>query len=69
MRKFSINKSKKSIEPSDEQIKRHKDFSHLSHEYEQLTKRPKKPIYKDPKRFLYLLIFLIVIYLIFTKYK
>ena len=54
MRKFSIHREKKEIEPTDEQIKRHKDFARLHHDYERLTKRGKKPVYRDPK--LYLLV-------------
>lgn len=67
MRKFKINRSNNNTEPSDEQIKRHKDFSRLSHEYQQLTKRSKKPIYKDPKKFLYIIIAGIIIYIIYSK--
>jgi len=62
MRKFSINREKKDFEPSEEQIKRQKDFSRLHHDYEKLTKRGKKPIYRDPK--LYLLFVLIGIILL-----
>lgn len=58
MRKFVINRSKK-IEPSKEEINRHKDFARLHHEYERLTKRNKKPIYKDPK--LLILVFIIAL--------
>ena len=62
MRKFSINREKKEIEPSSDQLKRNKDFSRLRHDYELITKRSKKPIYKNPK--LYLLGFLILIVLL-----
>jgi hypothetical protein len=55
MRKFKLNKSKTN-EPSAESMKRYKDFATLSHQYERIAKRPKKPIYKDPKLFLFLLI-------------
>jgi hypothetical protein len=69
MRKFSINREKKNLEPSDEQIKRHKDFSRLHHDYERLTKRGKRPLFKDPK--LYLLLFLlgIIMLLVFLEKK
>lgn len=62
MRKFSIHKENKKLEPSEEQIRRHKDFSRLHHDYERLTKRGKKPVYRDPK--LYMLIVLIGIILL-----
>lgn len=64
MRKFSINREKKSLEPSDEQIKRHKDFSRLHHDYERLTKRGKKPIYRDPKLYLIFVLVGIILFLI-----
>lgn len=64
MRKFSINREKKSLEPSDEQLKRHKDFSRLHHDYERLTKRGKKPIYRDPKLYLIFVLVGIILFLI-----
>lgn len=66
MRKFSINREKKDLEPSDEQIKRHRDFSRLHHDYERLTKRGKKPIYKDPKLYLIFVIVGIILFLILS---
>lgn len=67
MRKFSINREKKDLEPSEEQLNRHKEFSRLHHEYERLTKRGEKHIFRDPK--LYLLIFIvgIILFLIFFE--
>jgi hypothetical protein len=67
MRKFSVNKEKKNTIPTDEQIKRHKNFSRLSHDYELLTKRPRKPIYKDPKKFVYIIIAVIILYFLLSK--
>lgn len=65
MRKFSINRKKKNHEPTDEQIKRQKDFSRLHHDYERLTKRGKKLIYKDPKLYLLIILIGIILLLIF----
>lgn len=65
MRKFTVNKDKKQLDPTDAQIKRHKDFSRLHHDYEKLTKRGKKPLYRDPKMFLFLFIIGIILLLIF----
>jgi hypothetical protein len=67
MRKFSIHREKKEIEPTDEQIKRHKDFARLHHDYERLTKRGKKPIYRDPKLYLLVVIIGIVLLLAFLE--
>ena len=65
MRKFTVNKDKKRLDPTDAQIKRHKDFSRLHHDYEKLAKRGKKPLYRDPKMFLFLFIIGIILLLIF----
>lgn len=67
MRKFSINRDNKNLEPTDEQIKRHKDFSRLHHDYERLTKRGKKPIYRDPKLYLLFVLIGIILFLILME--
>lgn len=67
MRKFSVNREKKSLEPTKEQIQRHKDFSRLHHEYERLTKRGKKPIFRDPKLYLLAVIIGILLLLMFWE--
>jgi hypothetical protein len=64
MRKFKVNTTAKPKEPTKDQMVRYKDFATISHQYERLTKRPKKPLYKDPKLFLLLLVIGIVILLI-----
>jgi hypothetical protein len=69
MRKFSINRDIKKLEPTDEQIKRHKDFSRLHHDYERLTKRGKKPIYRDPKLYLLFVLIGIILFLILMEEK
>lgn len=64
MKKYKINNE--SNLPSDEAINKQKqDFGMLFHEYEKVTKRPKKPIYKDPKYFFLLLVLALVAYLIY----
>lgn len=67
MRKFTINNEKKSDEPTKEQLARNNDFTSLSHRYERLTKRPKKPIYKDPKLFLFLFLLGIIFLVLFLE--
>jgi len=69
MRKFTLNKEAKKKEPTREQINRYKDFSRLSHDYERIVKRPKKPIYKDPKLFLYILLLGLILYLMYFESK
>ncbi len=67
MRKFKLNKEKKNLSPSEAQIKRQKDFSRLHHDYEKLTKRGKKPLFKDPKLFILLFLIGIIMFLIFLE--
>ena len=69
MRKFTLNKDAKKKEPTREQINRYKDFSRLSHDYERIVKRPKKPLYKDPKLFLYLFLLGLILYLMYFESK
>ena len=64
MKKYKLNKDKSPDIPSKKSMDKHKDFGKLFHSYENLTKRPKKPIYKDPKYFLFLFISVVVVYLI-----
>ena len=63
MKKFILNKEKTDLNPTDVQIKRQKDFSRLHHEYEKVTKRSKRPLYKDPKLFMLLFILGLVLFL------
>ena len=67
MKKFILNKDKKEINPTDAQIKRQKDFSRLHHDYEKLTKRSKRPLYRDPKLFMLLFILGLVLFLMFYE--
>tara|TARA_B100000678_G_scaffold263938_1_gene247088 strand:+ start:457 stop:657 length:201 start_codon:yes stop_codon:yes gene_type:complete len=65
MKKYKVNNDKK--KPSKKDVGKYKNFSRLKHRYDQLTKRPKKPLYKNPKFFLGLLLVLIILYLIFQS--
>lgn len=67
MRKIQVNRGNKPVEPTSEQIRKHKDFARLSHEYDRLTKRPRKPLYKDPKLFLLIFIILLILFLVFME--
>lgn len=67
MREFKLNKEKKELSPSDEQIKRQKDFSRLHHDYEKLTKRGRKPLFKDPKLLILLILIAVIIILLFLE--
>tara|TARA_B110000285_G_C14790461_1_gene452791 strand:+ start:384 stop:590 length:207 start_codon:yes stop_codon:yes gene_type:complete len=67
MRKFKLNTDKKDLSPTEAQIQRQKDFSRLHHDYEKLTKRGKKPFYKDPKLLILIFLIGIILYLIFFE--
>ena len=67
MKKFILNKDNKELNPTDAQLKRQKDFSRLHHDYEKLTKRSKRPLYKDPKLFMLLFILGLVLFLVFYE--
>lgn len=69
MKKYKINNNPTQT-PSDETInKQKKDFGMLFQDYEKVTKRPKKPAYKDPKYFFLLLILALVAYFIYESAK
>ena len=67
MREFKLNKEKKDLSPSDEQIKRQKDFSRLHHDYEKLTKRGRRPLYKDPKLLIFIILIAVILLLLFLE--
>jgi len=67
MRKFKVNNDAQPKEPTKEQMVRYKDFATISHRYDRIAKRPKRPLYKDPKLFLLLLIIGIVMLLLFLE--
>lgn len=66
MKKYKLNKDKKK-EPTPAQLKKFKDFSTVAHNYERLTKRPKKPLYKDPKLFILLVLIGLIFLLVFME--
>jgi len=67
MRKFTLNKEQKDLTPTQQQVDRNRDFTRLHHEYERLTKRGKKPLYKDPKLFLLLFLLGIILLLVLLE--
>ena len=67
MRKFTMNRDQKKLTPTEEQIRRQKDFARLHHDYEKIMKRGKKPLYRDPKLFLLLLIIGLMFLLMFLE--
>ena len=65
MMKYKYNKNK--TQPSAEEINKHKDFGKLVTPYEEAQKRMHRPLYKDPKAFLALLLLLLILYLLTMK--
>jgi hypothetical protein len=64
MRKYKVNRDQPIKTPSKEVIEKYKDFPRLRHDYDNYLKRPKKPLYKDKKMFLFILLILLITYLI-----
>lgn len=64
MRKYKVNRGTPVKMPSKEAIEKYKDFSRLRHEYDDVVKRPKKPLYKDRKMFWFLLLIVLLTLLI-----
>lgn len=65
MREYKIESDLPADELRDEDILKYKDFGTLTTNYQQVLKRVhKKPLYKDPKAFLALVLLIIIVYLI-----
>ena len=64
MKKYKINKDKKSPKLTDEQIMKYKNFDSLFVSYKDITKRQKIPIYKNKKIFLFLILLAFVAYIL-----
>ena len=64
MKKYKINKDKKSPELSDDKIMKYKNFDSLFVSYKDITKRQKIPIYKNKKIFLFLILLALVAYVL-----
>lgn len=65
MRKYKINRASEPKKlPSKEAIQKYKDFGRLTHEYDRVVKRPKKPLYKDRRMFFIILLVALLAYLL-----
>jgi hypothetical protein len=51
-------------QPSDEEIARFRDARRLVHAYEKAVRRPRRPLYRDPKAFLVLLVVVLLAWLL-----
>jgi len=69
MKKYTLNKDKKedfnkTEVPSDAVINKYKSFDQLRTSYEDVTKRPNQPLYKNKKLFLFLILIAVVAWVI-----
>jgi hypothetical protein len=60
MKRYKLNKVNTSHQLSDEEIIRYKNFSRLHHQYDKITKRPAKPLYKNPIAFFILVLIILL---------
>ncbi len=68
MKKYKINKGpKKTFKISKSDIQRHKNFNKLMLQYDEVTKRPEIPLYKNKKLFLFLIIISLVAYFVYKE--
>lgn len=51
-------------QPTDAEIARYRDPKRLLYNYSRAVQRPQKPLYRDPKAFLFLLLIILLAYLI-----
>lgn len=66
MRKYKVNRDQPVKLPSKEAIEKYKDFSRLTHEYDNVVKRPKVPLYKD-KRMFFIILFVALMALLLAQ--
>ncbi|MBL7952727.1 MAG: hypothetical protein JNM62_13530 [Flavobacteriales bacterium] len=64
-RRYRITPEGAGQEPTDAEIARYRDPKRLIYNYTKAVQRPKRPLYKDPKAFL--LLVLIVLFAIFMS--
>lgn len=50
--------------PSDAELARYRDAKRLVHAYEKSVRRPRRPLYRDPKAFLVLLLIVLLAWLL-----
>lgn len=69
MKVYKINRDNKERLPSDETVKKHQSFPKLKVRHDEVLKRSKVPLYKNPRMFLFLLLVALVAYLIYMEYE
>jgi hypothetical protein len=56
MRKYKLNNTHERKVVTDAMVKKHMDFNKLRAEYNDVVKRPKAPLYRNKKLFLFIII-------------
>ncbi|CAG5083434.1 hypothetical protein [Parvicella tangerina] len=65
MKEYKLNRDKKeTTTPSDEVIDKYKNFDNIRAQYNDVIKRPNKPLYKNRKLFLLLLLIAVVAWIV-----
>lgn len=63
-RSYRISPEGRGVPPSEAEIARYRDPQRLIYNYTRVVRRPRRPLYRDPKAFLLLLFILLIAYLI-----
>lgn len=56
MRKYKLNRTHERKVPTDAMVNKYKSFDQLRAQYEHVVKRPKQPLYRNKKLFLFIII-------------
>lgn len=59
-RRYRITPKGRSQQPTDSEIARYRDPKRLMYNYERAVRKPRRPIYRDPKAFLVLLLIVLL---------
>jgi len=67
MKKYKLNTEDQKKLPSEKVILKHKNFNDLRMQYNEVTKRPKQPLYKNKRMFLLLVLIAVTAYAIYIS--
>lgn len=56
MRKYKLNRTHERTVPTDAMVNKYKNFDKMRAQYEDVVRRPKTPLYKNKKLFLFIII-------------
>ena len=64
MRKYKLNRTHERTVPTDAMVNKYKNFDKMRAQYEDVVRRPKTPLYKNKKLFLFIIIVGILAWLV-----